>query len=814
MKFKTLPVILASTLLIFPLIVLTQDEKPAGFLGIGLENAKNIPAVKGKTFKSGVRVIQVVYDSAADKSGFKEGDIVVAVNGAALDCPPDNAVDFYINKMKEFHPGDKVKLTVIRGRLKIDAKDNTTGMDLANASDIVSELEKYLEKNPAADLEIYVKKDMRIFEIEATLGYRPGQEPGANEFPWGKIEYKGDKPAVENYAEYLAEKAGIMDNYSNLKKQLAKLGDMNDGFRLFEPVFLQKNPFQIQCRTEGLERSIRTGDPINAAFAVQQYGTIEYKPWNPLKTGISGEAHLAQIEELLNSANISIKAAFSDFSKEDMAFAREKMPSLYSAFEQFILIGEDPDKVRLKNHLNLVRMSQKIKYEKFHECVCSICSLIQDKNYVLQLKADLQKSGLDITAPIVLQKDTPFGKIIIGGTGNNSYRSDAPNGADAAVIIDLGGDDMYKNNAGGSTAKIPCAVVIDLSGNDVYESTDNGAQGAGILGVGVLLDYAGNDSYIGMRLCQGASAMGVGALIDHAGNDTYRSRALSQGFALWGVALLDDKDGDDSYEGDMMVQGVGAPKGVGILNDRAGNDKYYAKGMYQTSYGNPGVFEGWSQGIGIGFRQIAAGGIGFLRDGGGSDVYEGGCFAQGGGYYFGWGILYDASNGNDVYIGSRYNQGFAAHQALGSFIDEGGDDKYLTRCFVHAGLSWDETIVLFIDKGGNDYYGDSEAFSLGATAHNAISIFEDLGGKDVYDYRNGPACAGTNEYHGGGISLSLFFDLGGAEDTYKTKISNNFATWKKDFGFIVDAPFSALDNPAELDKILQAPKPDAPKPEK
>ena len=47
-----------------------------------------------------------------------------------------------------------------------------------------------------------------------------------------------------------------------------------------------------------------------------------------------------------------------------------------------------------------------------------------------------------VTTDLGALKETcsPFGKIIIGGRGQNSYEEDA------YLIIDLGGDDFYKNN--------------------------------------------------------------------------------------------------------------------------------------------------------------------------------------------------------------------------------------------------------------------------------------------------------------------------------------------------------------------------------
>jgi len=106
--------------------------------------------------------------------------------------------------------------------------------------------------------------------------------------------------------------------------------------------------------------------------------------------------------------------------------------------------------------------------------------------------------------------DTPAGRVLIGGTKDNTYTGDA------ALIIDLGGNDKYFNHAGGSTRLNPFSVVIDLSGNDTYTSTEDFAQGAGLLGGGFLIDLEGDDHYTARNFSQGAGILGVGILADLA----------------------------------------------------------------------------------------------------------------------------------------------------------------------------------------------------------------------------------------------------------------------------------------------------------
>ena len=91
-----------------------------------------------------------------------------------------------------------------------------------------------------------------------------------------------------------------------------------------------------------------------------------------------------------------------------------------------------------------------------------------------------------------------YGKIIVGGPGNNRYED-----VDAAVILDLGGDDDYVfTHPETSIGKQPVQIIVDFAGDDVYQTQGVGGPGAGLLGISILIDRAGNDQY-----CQGLSPL-------------------------------------------------------------------------------------------------------------------------------------------------------------------------------------------------------------------------------------------------------------------------------------------------------------------
>ena len=400
-------------------------------------------------------------------------------------------------------------------------------------------------------------------------------------------------------------------------------------------------------------------------------------------------------------------------------------------------------------------------------------------------RADLSREA-DAAKDYFLRKETPHGEIVLGGSGRNRYR-----GFEPALVVDLGGDDIYSNNAGAARwDALPCAAVIDLGGDDAYEATERFTQGSAFGGVGLLVDTSGDDRHVGGDFSQASAFLGIAAIVDFAGNDLWHAGRLSQSCAAWGLSLLYDAAGNDTYQSPGLGQGFGLPGGFAILHDVAGDDRYFAKGGPPTGYGTQGVFDAWAQGCGMGFRQLQSGGIGILADDAGHDDMEAGNFAQGGGYYRGWGLLRAGGRDDDSYIGSRYNQGFCAHAALGTFLEDGGDDRYVTRDGVIAGLAWDQGVTYFLDASGDDTYL-AGGFSLAASAHNAFSYFVDRAGSDRYA-GTAAALAGPNDYHGG-TSFSLFLDLGTGRDQYPDDLGRAKVKTNGAHGIAMDKPGTLED---------------------
>ena len=803
----------------------TEKPKRPGYMGINMELAAGLPKVVGCEAKHGVRLTMVTALSPAQKGGLQVGDIIYTVEGKMFSDDTTKIIEDFRGTLSKYFAGDTIKMQVIREIVEYEIYENGTKVELS--PEILSALEDYmLGKDLGTEIDVKAKKYAKLLDISVTLGDR--YDAMGALLPSDKEIYPdlaGKNSDVGEFAEKLVEHYEINEvdkegkeivGYKDMRQRLANLAVRSEGFKLNDVTFVQRNPFMIQTVAEKIRKRIQSsGSGYNTALN-QLTGAMEtlnvqvrLGSHEALKTGISSEEHLKQIESVLKVANDHRNKAFSAYTDEEVKFIEETLYKLGEKIQSHIYIhynfpeehrSEKDFQVLLQDFIKLVELSKKIDYAQLYYAQQTMLQLAE-KSYVNAMIEDLKKEKLDFTKSIVLEKDTPYGKIVIGGSGHNEYGKFVPSqdekgnwkrspyAQDYAVLIDLGGDDFYANNAGSSNGTINCAILVDVDGNDAYESTRDYVQGTGFMGVGGLVDYKGDDSYIGINWAQGTAMMGIGSLIDFDGNDSYRAQYLSQAAGIWGVAQLIDVKGDDMYEGHCYMQGLGMPKCVAVLTDMSGDDSYYSKGRKPSSYGTLGLYEGWGQGAGLGLRMFASGGIGILNDEKGKDKYEVGIFGQGGGYYHGWGMLFDGGKDDDVYIGGRYAQGFAAHQSLGTFIEDGGNDKYYSRNGVMAGLSWDETVVLFVDKSGDDWY-QGGGFSLGATAHNGVCIFKDLSGKDYYG--SAPGRAGGNDYHGGS-SLSVFIDLGGEEDTYVGRGENNKIQCFPEYGIIADLSSDKLE---------------------
>lgn len=446
---------------------------------------------------------------------------------------------------------------------------------------------------------------------------------------------------------------------------------------------------------------------------------------------------------------------------------------------------------------------------------------------------------------VVLQEQTRYGLILVGGSGPNVYDA-----TQAAVIIDLAGDDEYRfAEPQHGIGNWPVTVILDFAGNDLYQSNGVGGPAAGILGIGLLVDRQGDDRY-----CQGTSAgfqpraqsaqtllktdpegkrtqivppvtvfgspgrarqpgatlnagfafgagfLGIGCLIDEAGNDVYIGQKYVFGAAMWaGIGTLHDRAGDDLYVAGLASIGVGINAGIGLLHDRSGQDHYQCLGLHESGYSTGKEWDNGFDGAGIGYgsswraearddrpaarwQATFGGGIGIVRDRAGDDSYVAGSFSVASGYAGGAGCLLD-DNGNDTYFVKRgpgginhsgwsgnHSLGNGCHRGVGLLLDRNGNDRY-SASNLGGGTAWDLGIGFLLDLGGDDLLTDLHGKDVGGNtgwgAAKALGVSFHWGGTDHYE-RHGfaDAAAIAPGYPGKGGNFSFFLDIGPERDQY------------------------------------------------
>lgn len=407
--------------------------------------------------------------------------------------------------------------------------------------------------------------------------------------------------------------------------------------------------------------------------------------------------------------------------------------------------------------------------------------------------ARIELENLGETPAFAVDWPTPLGWVRIRGGGPDVVDAD-----ECFLIVDLGGDDEYFGAAAASAPGLPVSLLLDMGGDDRYVADERPAQGAGMGGVGVLVDVAGDDTYEATQCAQGWGQLGLGVLADFDGQDTYSSAYASQGAAIFGVGVLVDNFGSDRYQVYSDGQGFGGSGGVGTLADRVGDDTYEAV-VDPAITGRPSyhseleVTVSNAQGVGLGRRGDGgdghswAGGLGQLVDLEGDDTYIAGNWSMGTGYWFGTGLLYDGS-GDDSYNGVVWSQGTGAHFCIGALIDEGGNDSHISEGGrLSLAFGHDFTVALLLNVGGDDHY-QSGPEGIGYSINRSFAFAIDVGGDDTYvlEEEAAPGTAryddrfanydGVSTYLADADSLGLFLDVGGT-DSYDTARGADNTNW-------------------------------------
>ncbi len=512
------------------------------------------------------------------------------------------------------------------------------------------------------------------------------------------------------------QKTKLMGNlYDNLliSKSLNCLSLISDMPVLPYIQKIQKSPASLESELEKIQYKVDHAE-LSLASLSQILPSLNHNIKVRENTHLSINS-FKQLSQILKQKYQLTQQAFKKITQAEMQFFLSHFDVLSQAIEHSQQLINVIDRGKLETLAKLFEMAAKVDYGQLFNASQSWYELAQ---YPWPKK---------LFHPHKVVYPTAYGTIIFGTYGDDSYYL---NDLNYSIIVDPGGNDRYIKNNQLSEKKVKHIfnqAIIDLSGNDSYLSLDNSGIASAIMGVSLLIDKQGNDMYRGKTWAQASAFAGASALYDLSGNDSYQADSFSQASALFGSSSLIDKKGNDSYQIRHHGQGLGLAYGYGLLLDQQGNDSYLSRDGLPSSYvDTPLSRESWSQGVGKGFRYILPGGVGFLVDKKGNNSFKAGEFAQGSGYYFGIGLLFNLGIGNDSYSGSRYNLGSAAHQAIAAFIETGGNDRYITSGPAFCGSGWDQSITYFNDLKGNDSYHSLD-FSFGAT-HNSIAIFKKSSG--------------------------------------------------------------------------------------
>ena len=622
-----------------------------------------------------IQVAGVINGTTAAKMGLQNDDVILSINGNPTCKDAEQIVPAFKKIIEQQMIGAPVTLEVLRKDQKLSLTAILEEMPMHEQPEA-----RHPGMNTCAE-------QISVFED----GLRT-----QNAFP---LYYK--------IISELYRKSNLVHNPGSVYKKGP------DPLQLNEATYLMRHPLASGAVSKELservsapldEHNWRLGDVIQRTASLLD---IDYAVYQR-----PSEISFPSLLKVMEESNKKIEEAFSNLTAEERVLLQNNALNLTDS-SQWNKIFE---------------ISMKVDRAKLLNAFSPLLSFLARDNQLL-LREDLVSRFANNKGAVLYEAMTPIGKVIVGGTGPNVYSEDA------ALLLDLGGDDLFLNNAGGTRPGMPVSLLIDWGGNDSDMSKDDFSQGAGVLGGGFLIDLGGDDTFISLDGSQGAGSWGVGLLYHGNGKGVFNARQFSQGTGQMGIGLMINQKGDDIYRCSYGGQGLGLFGGAGILIDEAGNDVYQLGGL-EPDFREPAkATQSFGQGFGQGIRPEkdingVPGGIGMLIDKEGADTYIADYFAQGASYYYGLGILDDRA-GDDQYISGRYSQGAGIHSSVGVLIDRRGNDFYYSSFGVAQGMGHDFGVGFLGDEGGDNwYYGGT--LVQGAATNGSIGILIDLKGTEQF----------------------------------------------------------------------------------
>jgi len=657
----------------------SQIKFPKPFLGIYLASKKVTKAPSPHRDAVYVLAAGIIKGSPVFKAGVQKDDVILSINGEPTSRDKGSVEESFRNTVEKLSIGSEVRLDILRNN--------------------------------------------KVLSIMAKTAERP--QHTQPEAPHPEVPYCDSEASL---LETSLLKESAMPSFQKVVNGLQVRS--NELHNIDSPLEMPFHPLQLREMTYMLRNPLMAG-LVAGETAHRLSNPFDKKDWS-FKELLKETANLTDVE-FPACVNPTVEYTLPALVKTlEEAAQQMRIIILNLTPEQQKMLREkvlDPWDDKRWNEI--LELSFKVDRKKVYGALSCLASFVSG-DHLSALKEDLLKRFKNRDTAILYQADTSAGPVIVGGNKPKVYNWDA------ALILDLGGHNLYLNNAGGTRPDIPVAIVVDWGGHNRYVARDNFSQGAALFGGGFLFDLAGNSTFVALDGSQGAGFWGIG-LLYHGGNSVFQARKNSQAVGQMGIGWLLSQEGHNSYSCLIEGQALGNYGGAGVMINKGGYNVYRLGGL-EPDHRDPlkstiSMGQGFGQGLMPEEDKMAVpGGMGVLIDEKGSNTYIADYFAQGSSYYFSVGIL-DSRGANNRFIAGRYAQGAGIHSSVGVLLNRGGDSSFYSYYGVSQGMGHDYGVgFLQSDRGANEYWGG--VLVQGAATRGALGVLLDRSEKSRFELNN------------------------------------------------------------------------------